>query len=62
VILEILLEAFYKTNLKQMPFFFKDDFSLMAFATTENDVKKAVNRMPLEPPQVFFYLKNYFSF
>ena len=45
-ILETLLEAYYKNNLKQMPFFFKEDFTLMAYTTTENDVKKNINRMP----------------
>jgi hypothetical protein len=32
--------------MKKMPLFFKDDFTLVAFTTTENDAKKAINRMP----------------
>jgi hypothetical protein len=29
-----------------MPIFFKDEFTLQAFTTTENDKKKAISRMP----------------
>lgn len=33
-----------------MPFFFKEDFTLMAYTTTENDAKKNISRMPQESP------------
>lgn len=46
-----------KVNIKKMPFFFKDDFTLVTYTTTENDLKKNINRMPQETPVVnFFYI------
>lgn len=36
-----------------MPIFFKDDFTLVAYTTTEADMKKAIIRMPQSQPEVF---------
>lgn len=54
-ILEVLINAFVKVNMKKMPIFFKDDFTLVAYTTTENDMKKAINRMPTEQPVVWIW-------
>lgn len=52
-ILEALINAFVKINMKKMPIFFKDDFTLVAYTTTEADMKKAIMRMPQSQPEVF---------
>lgn len=46
IILETLIEAYYKANLKKMPMFFKEEFTLVSVCTTENDSKKGQNRLP----------------
>lgn len=33
-----------------MPFFFKEEFTLVAVCTTENDAKKGISRLPTEQP------------
>lgn len=48
------MQTYYVINLKKMPFYFREDFTLVAVTTTEKDVKDAVNRMPTEAPTVLF--------
>ena len=46
-----------KINMKKMPFYFKDDFTLVAYTTTENDKKKSIDRSPKDDlPEVLIKL------
>ncbi|CAD8178540.1 unnamed protein product [Paramecium octaurelia] len=49
-ILETLCQCYQTYNQRKLPFFFKDDFTLVSVCTTENDVKKGIKRFPTEQP------------
>ena len=35
-----------------MGFFYRDDFTLIAYTTTKLDIKKKISRIPKDAPQV----------
>ncbi|CAD8139920.1 unnamed protein product [Paramecium pentaurelia] len=49
-ILETLIIVYSSLTISKMPFFFKDDFTLIQYCTTEKDVKKGIKRYPIEKP------------
>ncbi|CAD8061468.1 unnamed protein product [Paramecium sonneborni] len=49
-ILETLIIVYNSLTYKKLPFYFKDDFTLISYCTTENDVKKGIKRYPIEKP------------